>query len=181
MTIATRARKSPASMAEVDLPTISAAVTEVANAFAPHYPSTVVSIRYYDPQTGRTFTLAFSDLSLAAVELHCDEAERNGYVPCQSRDTPGADAYAPAQSADLRAETPRADRRVGQRTRQPRSDGLRLPFALKGEYKGMLLSEIEDEDPDAIDWLAQNAYMADIKKGAQKIVNQREQREGLPF
>lgn len=177
MTTATRARKTPASLPEVDLPAISAAVEEVANAFAPHFPSTTISIRYYDPQTGRTFSLMFADLSLATVELHCDEAERNGYVPCQSPDAPRADAYAPAQSADLRVETPRADRRVGQRAAQPKSKALTLPF---GKYKGVTMQSVERDDPQYIDWLSENAQFDDIRKAAQKLVNQRDE-EDRPF
>jgi len=177
MTTSTRSRKSPASTPEVDLPPVlqndDAPAAIAATKWEPqYYASMVVSVRYFDPQTGRTFAIHFADLDLPAIELHCDDYERRGYVPCQSPDAPLPAGAAPSHSSSSRDGEP-IDRRAGQRQAKPKDARLVLPFALKGEYKGWTLDAIEEENPSAIDWIAKNSFMADIKKAAQKIVNQR--------
>ena len=176
MTTATRTRKSPNSVPEVDLPPISQAdQPPVTHDQQPHYASVVVTTRYHDPQTGRTFAIHIADLSLPAVELLCDEWERAGYVPCQAPDVP---SYAErAQQSNNYAKERHEATRAGQRQRASKEEALRLPF---GKYKGDLLASVEDNDPDYVDWLAENANFADIRKAAQKLVNQRDDAD-VPF
>jgi len=182
MTTQTRSRKSPASTPEVDLPTVTNETFPAPRpAITATFPLCTIHVRYFDPQTGRTFAITFNDVELPVVELRCDEMERNGYVPCQSPDAPD-ELRTPEQKDSVNRDERRSEapppQRAGQRTTKPKGARLVLPFALNGQYKGWTLDQIEENDPSAIDWIAKNALMNDIKNAAQKIANQR---DDLPF
>jgi len=183
MTTATRTQKSPSSPPETDLPPITDGERQandlVRASERPHFASVVTSVRYYDPQTGRTLAMHFADLEIGAIELLCDDLERRGYVPCVSPDAPRP-SPASEPTREKADETSEQARRAGQRNTRSKSSALFLPF---GKYKGTPLQEVERNDPDYVDWLADNATMPDVRKAAQKLVNQRDDEDmpDMPF
>lgn len=111
-----------------------------------------ITTRIYNPELGATYALSFVGLSVTDVDKVIGELIEEGYSPCLSPDAP----------------KPVTEPRAAQNgSNKPKNPGLtRLPFAIKGQWQGATLTEIETKQPRLIDWLAKNSSMEDIRAAA---------------
>lgn len=114
------------------------------------YPSNTISTRYFDPDTGRTLQLHWSDATIEAIETFCEMLEERGYVPCQSPDAPKSRTTSvPADTGDALEE----DKRIGRDRRSAQYRQSRMDDEEEGatpaQRKFMRQLRIADyDDPD---------------------------------
>ena len=123
--------------------------------------------------------------TLDNIQAQIAALETAGWRPCLAPDAEARerkDTNRDTIEQEEQGNTPPMDfsklpRRNGQRDYQPKGERRMMPF---GKYKGTALSVVEARDPDYVDWLAENANFADVKKAARKLIATRDTEE-LPF
>jgi hypothetical protein len=139
------------------------------------YPSNTVSTRYFDPSSGRTFQLSWSDSTIDAIEAFCDMMEENGYLPCQSPDAPKPTQRQAERAMPEVRDALDEDKAIGRRARQTSFTDddpadVELTF---GQFAGKTLGQLmkTKRGVQYVEWLSNEARDRAIRNAARALLD----------